>query len=114
MDLQLNDRVFIVTGASAGIGAATAALLAAEGARIVGVARSPESLAALGPAAVSVAADLSRAGGADEAVSVALDRFGRLDGVVNNVGALDSRTGFLSVTDEQWHEAFEINFHASA
>jgi NAD(P)-dependent dehydrogenase (short-subunit alcohol dehydrogenase family) len=113
VDLQLSGRVFIVTGASAGIGAATAALLAAEGARVVGVARSPESLAGLGSAAVSVAADLSRGGVADEVVSVALDRFGRLDGLVNNVGALASRTGFLSVTDEQWHAAFEINFHAA-
>ncbi|MQY05362.1 SDR family NAD(P)-dependent oxidoreductase [Actinomadura macrotermitis] len=103
MDLRLKDRVYIVTGASAGIGAATASLLADEGARVVGVARGGTDLAE----------DLTDPGAAQRIVDAALDRHGRLDGLVNNAGALESRIGFLDVTDAQWHAAFEINFHAA-
>ena len=59
MDLELEGRVYIVTGASAGIGEATAALLAREGAQVVGVARSP----------VDVAADLTRPDAAQHVVT---------------------------------------------
>ncbi|GGT63284.1 SDR family NAD(P)-dependent oxidoreductase [Actinomadura citrea] len=103
MDLELEGRVYIVTGASAGIGEATAALLAREGAQVVGVARSP----------VDVAADLTRPDAAQHVVDVALERHGRLDGLVNNAGALESRIGFLDVTDAQWHATFELNLHAA-
>ncbi|NDU75283.1 SDR family oxidoreductase [Actinomadura sp. DSM 109109] len=103
MDLELDGRVYIVTGASAGIGEATAALLAREGARVVGVARS----------SADVAADLTLPGTAQHVVDVALERHGRLDGLVNNAGALESRIGFLDVTDAQWHATFELNLHAS-
>lgn len=103
MDLELEGRVYIVTGASAGIGEATAALLACEGAQVVRVARSP----------VDVAADLTRPDAAQHVVDVALERHGRLDGLVNNAGALESRIGFLDVTDAQWHATFELNLHAA-
>ncbi|MEV4001183.1 SDR family oxidoreductase [Actinomadura sp. NPDC049753] len=103
MDLELEGRVYIVTGASAGIGEATAALLAREGAQVVRVARSP----------VDVAADLTRPDAAQQIVDVALERHGRLDGLVNNAGALESRIGFLDVTDAQWHATFELNLHAA-
>ncbi|MEU9020818.1 SDR family oxidoreductase [Actinomadura sp. NPDC048394] len=105
MDLELDGKVIIVTGASAGIGAATARLLADEGAHVVGVARTP-----LGN---GVAADLTDPSAAQLIVDTALDRHGRLDGLVNNAGALDSRIGFLDVTDDQWHATFELNFHAA-
>jgi NAD(P)-dependent dehydrogenase (short-subunit alcohol dehydrogenase family) len=105
MDLELDGMVYIVTGASAGIGAATARLLADEGARVVGVARSSSSS--------DVAADLTDPAAAQHVVDIALERHGRLDGLVNNAGALESRIGFLDVTDEQWHATFELNFHAA-
>ncbi|QKG23791.1 SDR family NAD(P)-dependent oxidoreductase [Actinomadura verrucosospora] len=105
MDLELAGKVVIVTGASAGIGAATARLLAEEGAHVVGVARTPAS--------DGIAADLTDPSAAQRIVDAALDRHGRLDGLVNNAGALDSRIGFLDVTDDQWHAAFELNFHAA-
>ncbi|MBD2897428.1 SDR family oxidoreductase [Spirillospora sp. NPDC000708] len=105
MDLELAGKVFIVTGASAGIGAATARLLADEGAQVVGVARTPHG--------DGVAADLTDPSAAQRIVDAALDRHGRLDGLVNNAGALDARIGFLDVTDDQWHATFELNFHAA-
>ncbi|MBW8487018.1 SDR family NAD(P)-dependent oxidoreductase [Actinomadura parmotrematis] len=110
MDLELKDRVFIVTGSSAGIGEATARLLAAEGAHVVGAARRPGR----DPEGVrTVAADLTDPGAAERVVAAALDLHGRLDGLVNNAGGLEPRIGFLDVTDDQWHAAFELNFHAA-
>lgn len=105
MDLELDGKVFIVTGASAGIGAATATLLTGEGAHVVGVARKPPD--------GGVAADLIDPAAAQRVVDTALERHGRLDGLVNNAGALVSRIGFLDVTDDQWHATFELNFHAA-
>ncbi|HEU5028116.1 MAG TPA: SDR family oxidoreductase [Spirillospora sp.] len=105
MDLELAGKVIVVTGASAGIGAATARLLTDEGAHVVGVARTPHR--------DGVAADLTDPSAAQRIVDTALDRHGRLDGLVNNAGALESRIGFLDVTDDQWHATFELNFHAA-
>ncbi|GAA2618488.1 SDR family oxidoreductase [Actinomadura fulvescens] len=113
MDLGLTGRVVIVTGASAGIGAATTRLLADEGAYVVGVARDIASLAGLDDRVSGVAADLTDPAAAQRVVDTALDRHGRLDGLVNNAGALTSRIGFLDVTDEQWRATFELNFHAA-
>ncbi|MFJ6701117.1 SDR family NAD(P)-dependent oxidoreductase [Streptomyces sp. NPDC091272] len=112
MDLQLADKVFLVTGASAGIGAATARLLAAEGATVVGVARKADSIDDLGERVTGIAADVTDPDAAQYVVDTVLERHQRLDGLVNNVGGLQSRTGFLDVTDAQWRETFELNFHA--
>ncbi|KJK56979.1 SDR family NAD(P)-dependent oxidoreductase [Saccharothrix sp. ST-888] len=108
MDLELKDRVFLVTGASAGIGAATARLLTAEGASVVGVARRglPDDIP-------GIAADVTEPGAERRILDAVLERHGRLDGLVNNVGALTSRTGFLEVTDEQWKATFELNLFAA-
>ncbi|GGT64708.1 SDR family NAD(P)-dependent oxidoreductase [Streptomyces purpureus] len=112
MDLTLDGKVFLVTGASAGIGEATTRLLAAEGAHVVGVARKPDALAALGDRVTPLAADVTDPGAAGRIVEATLERHGRLDGLVNNVGGLTSRTSFLDVTDEQWKATFELNFHS--
>ncbi|MBO2453594.1 SDR family oxidoreductase [Actinomadura barringtoniae] len=112
MDLELTGKVFIVTGASAGIGSATAQLLAAEGAHVVGVARDAGPIEELGERVTGAAADLTDPAAA-RVVETVLERHGRLDGLVNNAGALESRIGFLDVTDEQWHATFELNFHAA-
>ncbi|KUL33682.1 short-chain dehydrogenase [Streptomyces sp. NRRL F-4489] len=112
MDLELHGKVFIVTGASAGIGAATARLLAEEGATVVGVARKADAVEELGPRVGAVAADLTDPDAPDRVVAAALERHGRLDGLVNNVGALTSRTGFLDVSDAEWKATFDLNFHS--
>ncbi|MFF4435288.1 SDR family NAD(P)-dependent oxidoreductase [Streptomyces sp. NPDC001513] len=113
MDLRIEDRVYLVTGASSGIGAATVRLLAAEGALVVGVARKPWDTEALGDRVSTLAADLTDPTAARHVADTVIERHGRLDGLVNNVGALESRTGFLDVTDEQWTSTFDVNFHSA-
>ncbi|MQA04535.1 MAG: SDR family oxidoreductase [Streptosporangiales bacterium] len=85
-----SDRVAIVTGAGSGIGRATALAFAAAGARVLGVGRRRDALAAVAGADGRIAtlpADL-RADGAHQAVvDAAVDRWGRVDTVVNNAGA---------------------------
>lgn len=81
------DRVAIVTGAARGIGAATAARLAAEGARVLLADRLPEvgaTAAALG--GIPLALDLTERGAPERLAQAALDAFGRIDILVNNAG----------------------------
>ncbi|WP_328782983.1 SDR family oxidoreductase [Streptomyces canus] len=93
------DRVVIVTGAGApdGIGAAVARGLVAEGARVVLGATSErvhQRAADLGPAAVGVVADLTVDGASDTLVQAALDRWGRVDVLVNNAGMTSVASGW--------------------
>jgi 3-oxoacyl-[acyl-carrier protein] reductase len=110
VDIGLTDRVFVLTGASRGLGRATAEVLVAEGARVVLSARSrpslDEAVAALGAdRAVGVEADLADAATPDRLVEEALARFGRIDGALISVGG-PPPGGVLDVQDEQWTEAF--------
>lgn len=113
MDLGLNDRVYVVTGGSKGLGLAGATALVADGARVVVSSRSAESVAAavdsLGPNARGVAGDNADPTLADALVRTALEEFGRLDGALLSVGGPPA-TDSLSATDEQWRDAFESVF----
>lgn len=87
--MQINDRVFLVTGASSGIGLATAELLTARGARVALVARSADVLQELAtrlPGSLPLAADVTDFAALDEAIAHVHNHFGRLDGLVNNAG----------------------------
>jgi NAD(P)-dependent dehydrogenase (short-subunit alcohol dehydrogenase family) len=110
MDLELDGKVAVVTGASKGIGLAVARALAAEGARVVAGARTVDGLAGLeGVTAVPV--DLAAAGGPALLVQRAVDEHGRVDVLVNNVGAVRLRLeGFLGTSDEEFTWAMEMNF----
>src|SRR5216117_1528101 len=108
MDLQLNDKVVIVTGAAAGIGQATARLLTAEGAVVVGVDRDDVE-SGLGQEGSAIRADLTDATSAPRIV----ERYGRIDVLVNNAGGLRLHSGFLAISEEQWLDAFQLNFHAA-
>ncbi|MET7394137.1 SDR family oxidoreductase [Dactylosporangium sp. NPDC005572] len=112
MDLHLTDKVVIVTGASAGIGLATAQLLTDEGAVVVGVSRQPVE-STIGDAGSVIAADLTDVDSASRIIETVVERYGRIDGLVNNAGGLHLREGFLSITEEQWLAAFQLNFHAA-
>ncbi|MCD0486359.1 SDR family oxidoreductase [Streptacidiphilus sp. ASG 303] len=113
MDLHLKGKTVVVTGASRGIGLATAVAFAAEGAHVVAGARNPgpvlEELA-LTHGLVPVAGDLATAEGVERLVATAVERFGGVDVLVNNVGAVQPRLGgFLSVTDEDWLATLNLN-----
>ncbi|KRB87438.1 SDR family oxidoreductase [Noviherbaspirillum sp. Root189] len=119
MDLQLKDKVALVTGGSQGIGKAVALRLAHEGARVVVAARGRELLdlvageiRAAGGQVAAVQADVSRAEDCSRLVNETIKAFGGLDIVVNNAGT--SATGeFESVTDEEWQTDFELKLFAA-
>jgi 3-oxoacyl-[acyl-carrier protein] reductase len=113
MDLGLAGRVFLVTGASRGLGRATAEVLVAEGARVVLSSRSEESLdaavGALGTLAIGVAADNADPTTPERLVRAARERWGRLDGALVSVGG-PPLGGVSEITDEQWSAAFDAVF----
>jgi 3-oxoacyl-[acyl-carrier protein] reductase len=115
MDLGLADRVFVLTGASRGLGFATAQALVADGAKVVVSSRYKdhvdEAVAALGDPSVAagIAADLTDPETPHRLVDTATERFGRLDGALISVGGPDRGTA-AEVTDDQWRHAFETVF----
>ena len=118
MDLGLAGRVFILTGASRGLGFATAEALVADGAKVVISARDSGRVAAavdaLGgdAAAAGMVADLADPEVPRELVDTATDRFGRLDGALISVGG-PPRGTVAELSDAQWREAFETVFLGS-
>ncbi len=116
MELNLADKVAVVTGASQGIGLAVTRALVAEGARVVTGSRTiSNELVALADTGqvMAVAVDLSTSQGPAELVA-RVEHFGGLDIVVNNVGAVTPRTaGFLAVSDEDWLSTLNLNLMAA-
>ncbi|MDI2126343.1 SDR family oxidoreductase [Yinghuangia seranimata] len=115
MDLGLRDRVYIVTGATRGLGFATARALVDDGARVVVTGRSEErtakAAAELGglPQAIGVAADNADSGAAERLVAAAVSRFGRLDGILISVGGPPAGS-VVGTEDDAWRDAFESVF----
>jgi 3-oxoacyl-[acyl-carrier protein] reductase len=113
MDLGLKDRVYIVTGASRGLGNASARALVADGARVVVTGRDEKTVtdaaAELGSAAVGVACDNADPSAAERLVAAARAHFGRFDGILVSVGG--PAPGYAADnTDEQWAAAFQSVF----
>ena len=115
----MNDKVAIVTGASQGIGRATAIRLARDFAAVVLVARSEERLreterevVAAGARALVVPADLGEASAADEVVSQVIGALGRVDALVNIAGAVP-QVDVLEMTDAQWDAGLALKLHGA-
>lgn len=114
MDLHLRDRVHLLTGASKGLGRATAESLVAEGARVVVSGRDPEALEALrrdlsAEQVETVVGDNADAATAPRMVDAALARWGRVDGVLVSVGGPPAGPAH-TMDDDQWRGAFESVF----
>jgi NAD(P)-dependent dehydrogenase (short-subunit alcohol dehydrogenase family) len=116
MDLQLSDKVAIVTGASHGIGRAIALLLAKEGMRLVVAARTlseleelAEECAAAGAQCLVHRCDLREPEAPAALVAAAQAHFGRIDLLVNNAGAT-KRGDFLALEDADWMDGFALKF----
>lgn len=111
MDLGLKGRFALVTGGSMGIGKAAALALAAEGCRVAIAARGAEALAQaageIGGETTAVRADCTRPEDIRRMVEEVLGRFGRIDILVNSIGAAKSGD-FLALSDEDWRESLEL------
>ncbi len=111
----LTDKVVIVTGGTGGIGEYVVRALAKHGASVVIVGRSKnktenlaESVVAAGGQAVGVTADVTGADARDRVVTTAIDRFGRLDVLVNNAG-ITRRSAAADITEELYDSVHDIN-----
>jgi 3-oxoacyl-[acyl-carrier protein] reductase len=115
MDLGLDGKACIVTGASRGIGLATARLLAAEGARVLLVARDADALemaaAECGEQAEMLAVDVTDPDAAWAAAEACKRRFGGVDALVNNAGATRARP-MDELTDEEWQDQWDLHVMA--
>ncbi|MDO8214167.1 SDR family NAD(P)-dependent oxidoreductase [Conexibacter sp. CPCC 206217] len=110
MDLELNGKVAIVTGAGKGIGLAIVRGLADEGALVVAGSRSTDTLTGI-ERVTPVALDLAAPDAPAQLVQRALDEHGRVDVLVNNVGAVRMRLdGFLGTSDAEFEWALQMNF----
>ncbi|WP_369187283.1 SDR family oxidoreductase [Streptomyces sp. R08] len=113
MDLGLKDRVYVVTGATRGLGNAAARELLADGAKVVVTGRdeqrAADAAAELGPNAVGVAVDNADAEAPARLIAAAREHFGGFDGILVSVGG--PPPGFVAdTTDEQWQTSFESVF----
>jgi len=111
--MQIKDKVIIITGASQGIGLETARVLAAKGAKLVLAARSGDKLAALAaelPEALAVPTDMRKAADIKNLVAKTLEKFGRIDCLINNAG--QGIYGPLEKIDvEQYKQIMELNVY---
>jgi len=116
MDLELTDKIAIVTGSSKGLGLASARALVSEGCRVTICARGEAALAAAAAElralarddsrVLAVAADVSTTDGVEAVVRRTAEAFGGLDILVNNVGVGKGR-GIVDTSDAEWQEAFD-------
>ena len=113
MDLELTDKVAVVTGAGKGIGLAVTKTLAAEGALVVAGSRTVDNLTGL-ERVTPVAVDLVDPEGPGALVARAIEAHGQVDILVNNVGGVHPRLeGFLSLSDADFEASLQLNFFSA-
>jgi NAD(P)-dependent dehydrogenase (short-subunit alcohol dehydrogenase family) len=113
MDFQLHDRVVVITGAGSGIGLATTQTFLGEGAKVVAADLDPSAAGELSDNVTALKVDMSTPDGAGFAVAETMRAFGRVDVLVNNVGAFPFRESFLAVSDAEWNELMNLNFYSA-
>lgn len=113
---RLEDKVAIITGATAGMGKAMAELFSKEGASVVLFARREERLQNLvaeiedaGGKAVYYAGDISKQEDIDALVDLAINEYGKIDIAINNAGIMDNFKTIVNVDDETWDRVFNVN-----
>jgi 3-oxoacyl-[acyl-carrier protein] reductase len=115
--LDLTGKVALVTGASSGIGAATAAVLAELGAKMAltyyrnaeGAEKVAREIAASGGKALAIRADVRKSGDVRAMVARAVKEFGPIDILVNNAGSLVERLKLAEMTEEKWDDVMRLN-----
>jgi NAD(P)-dependent dehydrogenase (short-subunit alcohol dehydrogenase family) len=113
VDLELEGKVAVVTGASKGIGLAAVRTLAGEGVHVVGGALTIDDLDGI-DGVTAVALDLVDSAGSARLVDAAVERHGRIDVLVNNVGGVKLRlNGFLGVSADDFEASLQLNFFAA-
>jgi len=114
---ELSGKVALVTGASSGIGRATAEALAARGARVAinfhrneaGANAARDEIVSGGGRAIVVQADVTRASDVQSLTEQTVAEFGPIDILVNNAGSLVERLKILELTEERWDEVIDLN-----
>jgi glucose 1-dehydrogenase len=120
MIMSLKGKIAIVTGGNSGIGMAIVLALAEQGANIViDYVAHPEAteslekqVTALGDQAIGVQADVSKVADLQNLINAAVQKFGRVDIMVNNAG-IETRTSVLDTTEEQYDKVLEINLKSA-
>lgn len=117
--MRLDGKVVLLTGASSGMGREMALLFAKEGAKVVAVARRKDRLeevskeaAELNGEVTTLEGDVSKDEDIDKMVEFTMDKYGRIDVLVNNAGVLDNFTPVGELTDELWDRVLNINLTA--
>jgi len=109
----MKDKTILITGASRGIGAATARHFASLDANVVLAARSPDAIeqiaAEIGPRALAVPCDVSRYSDVAAAVDAATERFGSLDVLIGNAGVIDPIAHLSDIDPDAWDKVIDIN-----
>lgn len=119
--LNLSGKVALVTGASSGIGAATAILMAEMGARVAigyygnrdGAASVLSQITAAGGEAILCRADLSQSDAADSLIHQVVSQLGPIDILVNNAGSLVERLPIRTLTAERWDHVMNLNVRSA-
>ena len=114
--MAMNNKVALITGASSGIGRATATAFAAKGASVVLAARRQEELDTLvaaieagGGKAIGIKTDVSKAKDVERMVAHAIDTYGRLDYAVNNAGIEGQIANIVDLEEDEWNRVLDIN-----
>jgi NAD(P)-dependent dehydrogenase (short-subunit alcohol dehydrogenase family) len=113
---MLEGKVAVVTGASQGLGRALALAFAKEGAQVVINSRSLESIRPVaeetestGAEVLAVAADVSKSADVEKMVGAAVERFGKIDVLVNNAGVLGPRVAIVEYPEAEWRQVIDAN-----